>query len=239
MSRWMTELPAGSAKRQTSIQAFLCTPVSNSTPPALGAVSSSKAELFPKSKTALAAEISAARSAQKRRKAFSSTAPVAKKKLSDGTSEKRMVKPKAELVQIYRMDMQEYTENPSGYAYIGFKTETSRGLAFPDTKWAVPRWIYKEYKNQAELFTKAYERHIRSNAELIDSLPELAEKTLLCYCAKEECHGKVLLMLIKERRHLFPKKERVLTMEDCPVGYLLSKAATASADEHNQEQEDW
>lgn len=44
----------------------------------------------------------------------------------------------------------------------------------------------------------AYENYVRSRPDLLRRLPEIAGKTLGCWCAPSACHGDVLVKLCRE-----------------------------------------
>jgi hypothetical protein len=46
---------------------------------------------------------------------------------------------------------------------------------------------------------ESYEKWIRQNKELMDSLYELDGKVLGCWCKPLSCHGDVLIKLLKEK----------------------------------------
>lgn len=46
---------------------------------------------------------------------------------------------------------------------------------------------------------EAYEYDIKGNEALLSALPEIAGKTLGCWCKPLPCHGDVLVKLCKER----------------------------------------
>jgi len=51
---------------------------------------------------------------------------------------------------------------------------------------------------RAEVIRK-YEEYLRSNPELMDSLKELKEKNLVCWCSPLPCHGNVIMQLMAEQ----------------------------------------
>lgn len=50
-----------------------------------------------------------------------------------------------------------------------------------------------------EVAIQLYENWIRTQTHLLDDLPELVGKDLVCFCAPLSCHGEVLIKLLKER----------------------------------------
>jgi hypothetical protein len=51
-----------------------------------------------------------------------------------------------------------------------------------------------------------YAAWIRTQSELMEALPELAGKTLGCWCAPKACHGEILIGLCREKG-LIPPRE--------------------------------
>ena len=74
--------------------------------------------------------------------------------------------------------------------YIG---RASRWYRLQKSKWANPFSIKREADREAVI--AAYERWLRLQRHLIDVLPELAGRDLVCWCAPLPCHGDVLLEL--------------------------------------------
>jgi len=64
------------------------------------------------------------------------------------------------------------------------------------SKWQNP-YPLKKYTLDESL--NLYEKHIRSNEELFNSLHELKDKELGCWCKPNRCHGDILIKLLKER----------------------------------------
>lgn len=66
-------------------------------------------------------------------------------------------------------------------------------------KWGNPYRIGLD-GDRAEVVTK-YEAWIRAQPELLAALPEIAGKTLGCWCdvPRVPCHGQVLIRLCRER----------------------------------------
>ena len=65
------------------------------------------------------------------------------------------------------------------------------------SKWGNPFKIGKD-GNRDEVIAK-YEEYIRNNTELLNALPELKNKVLGCFCRPKDCHGDVLIKLLKEK----------------------------------------
>ena len=63
-------------------------------------------------------------------------------------------------------------------------------------KWGNPYVIGKD-GTRKEVISK-YESWIRSKPELINSLYELKDKVLGCWCKPKACHGDILIKLVEE-----------------------------------------
>ena len=63
-------------------------------------------------------------------------------------------------------------------------------------KWGNPFQIGRD--GTREQVIARYERWIATRPELLAALPELAGKTLGCWCAPKACHGDVLARLAAE-----------------------------------------
>lgn len=64
------------------------------------------------------------------------------------------------------------------------------------SKWANP-FSVKKYSRDKCL--EMYENHIRLNLNLYNSLEELQDKNLGCWCYPESCHGDILIKLLNEK----------------------------------------
>ena len=64
------------------------------------------------------------------------------------------------------------------------------------SKWGNPFQIGKD-GNRKEVIEK-YKNWIKNQKHLLDSLYELKDKKLGCFCKPKPCHGDVLVNLIKE-----------------------------------------
>ena len=67
------------------------------------------------------------------------------------------------------------------------------------SKWANP-YSVKKYGREEAL--RLYEDHIRNDLALYNSLSELRDKELGCWCYPDPCHGNILLKLLKEKDNL-------------------------------------
>lgn len=68
------------------------------------------------------------------------------------------------------------------------------------SKWGNPFIIGKD-GNRDEVIQK-YKEWIINNEELLNSLHELKDKVLLCYCWPKKCHCDILVELIKQEQFL-------------------------------------
>lgn len=80
---------------------------------------------------------------------------------------------------------------PAELVYIG-RAFTMGGWNLPQSKWANP-YNVKHYGRDGAL--ELYRRYILNSPHLLEALPELANKTLGCWCHPESCHGHILLTL--------------------------------------------
>jgi len=67
------------------------------------------------------------------------------------------------------------------------------GWELPTSKWANPFKV-GVHGTRAEVLKK-YEKWLNRNPKLMDSLSELTNKTLACWCYPEPCHGDVLVRI--------------------------------------------
>jgi hypothetical protein len=80
---------------------------------------------------------------------------------------------------------------PLDAVYIGRRNARYR---LPASKWANPFSVRREADREAVIAT--YERWLQLQRHLVDALPELAERDLVCWCAPLPCHGDALLRLL-------------------------------------------
>jgi len=96
--------------------------------------------------------------------------------------------------------------------YIGRNAAkyTQRGVY--DSKWANPfmccDWNAAKSDWIVEEILKIYEKYVRKNPELMNSLHELEGKQLGCWCKPGACHGDVLVQLYNEMCELKPPVEK-------------------------------
>ena len=91
---------------------------------------------------------------------------------------------------------------------------TQRGVR--DSKWANPficcDWDAAKTEWVVEELVKSYEKYVRKNVLLMNSLHELKGKQLGCWCNPGLCHGDVLVKLYKEMYEQQPSEKRKKTV---------------------------
>jgi O-acetyl-ADP-ribose deacetylase (regulator of RNase III) len=96
--------------------------------------------------------------------------------------------------------------------YIG------RGISnygLPQSKWGNPFKLGRD-GNRKEVLEK-YNQWVRSHPELMESIVELRNKTLGCWCAPLSCHGDVLSRLVQEvygKEEVVPIKPQLSFFDD-------------------------
>lgn len=65
------------------------------------------------------------------------------------------------------------------------------------SKWGNP-FLIRVHGTREEVL-EMYRQYILSNEELMNSLPELKDKILACYCKPLKCHGDILIELIDKK----------------------------------------
>ena len=101
-------------------------------------------------------------------------------------------------------DFQEWNKNPE-HIYIG------RNMSFyvegtNESKWHNPFPVKKgnkKYKTNVKRYSldeslKMYREYVESNDDLMNSLQELDDKILGCWCKPSRCHGDILKELVLE-----------------------------------------
>ena len=87
---------------------------------------------------------------------------------------------------------------------------TQRGVR--DSKWANPficcDWDAAKTEWVVEELVKSYEKYVRKNVLLMNSLHELKGKQLGCWCKPGLCHGDVLVKLYNEMYEKQPTEKR-------------------------------
>lgn len=76
-----------------------------------------------------------------------------------------------------------YTKADENSVYIGIHS-----------KWGNPFPISENCTREQAI--AKYEAYLLGNAKLLAQLPELKDKTLMCFCTPKPCHGDVLARLI-------------------------------------------
>lgn len=79
--------------------------------------------------------------------------------------------------------------NDPGYVYIG---RYSRKYKLAQSKWHNP-YSMKDYSLQERRkVIRQFEAYLRYRFALVQELPSLEDKILVCHCAPQACHGDVL-----------------------------------------------
>ena len=86
---------------------------------------------------------------------------------------------------------------------------TQRGV--PDSKWANPflcmDWDVSKAEWLVDEMMNIYEKYVRRNVLLMNSLHELEGKQLGCWCKPGICHGDILVKLYNEKYGGEPSEE--------------------------------
>jgi hypothetical protein len=82
------------------------------------------------------------------------------------------------------------------HLYIGRNVGYNPQWKWPKSKWANPFKVGKD--GTLDDVLEKYEKYVRENQELMDSLEELNGMTLGCWCKPNGCHGVVLVKLFNE-----------------------------------------
>ena len=74
------------------------------------------------------------------------------------------------------------------------------------SKWGNPFTHIKTFNTKADYIVESrniaiekYKEYILNNEDLLNSLHELKDKTLGCFCFPKPCHGNILIELLKEQ----------------------------------------
>ena len=86
---------------------------------------------------------------------------------------------------------------PKEYKLVHCKKDNYDVYIGRPSKWGNPFTIGKD-GNRKEVIRK-YKKWILNQPELLKSLVELEDKVLGCWCYPKECHGDVLLNMLKEK----------------------------------------
>jgi hypothetical protein len=84
--------------------------------------------------------------------------------------------------------------------YIG-RAVMYGGWNLTKSKWANPFKVGQKGMKTPKHVAAAYEKHVRDNKNLMESLQELTGKRLGCWCYPKPCHGNVLIKLLKEQEN--------------------------------------
>lgn len=101
---------------------------------------------------------------------------------------------KASLNKIGYKDLEDWLKDDD-HVYIG-RNMSVYVKGANGSKWATP-FNVKQYGRDGCL--KKYREYIESNEELLKDLGELEGKVVGCWCFPENCHGDILMELVKER----------------------------------------
>ena len=97
----------------------------------------------------------------------------------------------------------DWIDDVQNNVYIGPNAARYCQRSMPESKWVMPMAVYDYVgAQQKEWMMKGlldiYEKYVRHNAYLMNSLPELKGKKLGCWCHPNPCHGDVLVKLYQE-----------------------------------------
>lgn len=84
----------------------------------------------------------------------------------------------------------------SGVRVVHCKKEPFDVYIGRGSKWGNP-FIVGKHGDRAEVISK-YEMYIMTRPDLVASLPELAGKTLGCWCKPKACHGDILKIMVED-----------------------------------------
>ncbi len=102
---------------------------------------------------------------------------------------------KFELRKLGYDDLEHWLAASPDHVYIG-RSMIHYVKGAVGSKWANP---FKVDKDGREGAIEKYEEHIRKTPELMESIGELDNKILGCWCYPEACHGDVLMKLLVEK----------------------------------------
>ena len=97
----------------------------------------------------------------------------------------------------------DWIDDVQNNVYIGPNAARYCQRPMPESKGVMPMAVYDYVgAQQKEWMMKGlldiYEKYVRHNAYLMNSLPELKGKKLGCWCHPNPCHGDVLVKLYQE-----------------------------------------
>ena len=100
--------------------------------------------------------------------------------------------------------------------YIGRNAAKYAQRGVHDSKWSNPficsDWDASKADWVVEEMMKIYEKYVRKNVVLMNSLHELEGKVLGCWCKPGVCHGDVLVKLYNEMYEEQPTEKRRKTV---------------------------
>ena len=95
-----------------------------------------------------------------------------------------------------------WVEDTQNNLYIGANASKYTGMSMPESKWVMPMGVQDSVGTSKDWMMKKilkiYEEYVRNNSFLMNSLPELKNKNLGCWCHPRPCHGDVLVKLYQE-----------------------------------------
>ncbi len=107
----------------------------------------------------------------------------------------RIQRKNGQIVNGYRVVLEpEEAMSPKDVVYIG-RACYRGGWGLAQSKWYNPFTVSKYGTEEA---IRRYGEYLRSSP-LMNSLEELREKTLGCWCKPESCHGDVIVKLLSEK----------------------------------------
>lgn len=87
-------------------------------------------------------------------------------------------------------------QNDPKYVYIGRAHNSVRYGNIPQSKWHNP------FKGERKWAVVEFTKYLLQHQELVEALPELSDKILLCWCKPAECHGDSLIWAYNYYDHL-------------------------------------
>lgn len=99
-----------------------------------------------------------------------------------------------ELNKLGYKDLDDWLAASDNHLYVG-RDMTRYVKAAKGSKWGNP-FKLDTYGNLTNL--EKYEEYVRNTPELINSIQELDDKILGCWCFPDSCHAEVLIKLVEE-----------------------------------------
>ena len=107
--------------------------------------------------------------------------------------------------------------NDENNVYIGRNASKYAQRNVYDSKWANPflccDWNVAKAEWVIEDLVKSYEKYVRKNSLLMNSLHELEGKQLGCWCKPGLCHGDILVKLYNEMYEQPAEKKRKTALQ--------------------------